>query len=150
MDHGRVILADIERALTERHQAATVAKMALYGGQSAWFDVCRRRRQADSDFQLARVIIRLLRAGGDAGPLRCHRVDLKRLEADPAVAAYWRSVAAAGSEGWREERQRLKAVATEAAASADPVERQLALDTNAILNLVPTYRAWGAMLLQAG
>lgn len=146
-DHTQVVMDEIQRALIERQQHAATTMMQLYGGQQKYFDACRRARAADGDLQLARIILRLLRAGGDPGPLRCHRIHMGILEAEPAVLAYWRCAAAAGREGWREERQRIKAVQQATVVSADPDERALAIDVNAIKSLMPTYRAWGRLLL---
>ena len=148
-EHTQAVLSDIHRTLTKRRQQETLAIMAFFGGQQGWFDACRRRNFADQERQLARVLVRLLRAAADAGPLRCRDADMRRLEADPQVLAFWRSVAASGPDGWREERRRVKEVENEAVRSPDPVERLLALDVNAVRSLLPTYRAWGRMLMGA-
>jgi hypothetical protein len=148
-DHTQVVMDEIQRALIERQQHAATTMMQLYGGQQKYFDACRRARAADRDLQLARIVLRLLRAGGDPGSLRCHRIHMEILEAEPDVLAYWRSVAAAGQEGWREERQRVKAAEQAAANSNDSHERALVMDVNAIKALMPTYRAWGRLLLIA-
>lgn len=147
--HTQVVLDDIRQALVERRRLETRAVMEFHGGQQGWFDACRRRNFGDPDRQLARVVVRLLRAAGDPGPLRCHPADLLRLTTDAPLTAFWKSVSAAGRDGWREERQRVKAVASEAAASGDRGERLLALDVNAVMSLMPTYRTWGRMLLGA-
>ncbi len=144
MDYG---LDDIKRTLRERQQAAAVANEVFYGGQQAWFDACRTRNALDPDHRIVRVIARLLRAAGDAVPHVLRRQDQELLDADPAVSAFWHSVAQAGPDGWREERQRLKTVQTQACSSAAPQERLMTLDTNAVKSLLGAYRLWGQMLI---
>jgi hypothetical protein len=72
------------------------------------------------------------------------------LLADHDLAAYWRSVAKAGEEGWRDERARLAQVQRHAAAAGTPADRPRALDIEAIKALLPTCRAWGRALSEAG
>lgn len=98
---------------------------------------------------MARSILRFLRLGGDPGPLAARAVDRARLATDPALNAFWQSVAQCGQEAWTEERLRVRAVEEEALQSADPEGRMMGLDVNAVRSLLPTYRAWGRMLLDA-
>ena len=149
MNDDQEALNDIARGRTKLRQATAAALMDLYGGQKMWFDACRARRAADHDFHLARIIVRLMRTGGDAGPLRCRWPDRKSLATDTAIEAFWESVSRAGPSGWREERQRVKDVAAPAGRSADETERLNALDTNAVQSLLPTYRTGGEMLIGA-
>ena len=150
MDHDRIVHDEIRRAMSERRQQEAAAKQALYGGQEGWFAECSRRKAADGDYQLARVIVRLIRKGGEAGSLRCRVADRPLLSADPAVEAFWKSVAAAGPEAWQEEKRRVKRVEEMALDSDDLDVRLLALDAYAVRSLMDTYRAWGQMLLDAG
>lgn len=95
------VLRDIQRALVERQQQGAMAREALYGGQGAYFDAFRRARSANQGHQMARIIVRSLRAGKEPADLRCHPTHLKMHGRDPAILAFWRSVAAAGKDGWR-------------------------------------------------
>lgn len=94
---------------------------------------------------LARIVGRLLRYGG-----QLNEHDRRRLLADRDLAAYWNSVAEAGEEGWREERTRLAQVQRHAAAAGDPADWLLALDSEAVKALLPTWRAWGRVIGEAG
>ena len=67
---------------------------------------------------------------------------LRPLAASPAPIAE--------AEARDEERRRLRQFETEAARAADPEKRLLALDVNAIEALIPTWRAWGKIIRQAG
>ena len=58
-------------------------------------------------------------------------------------------MAQAGPDGWREERQRVRTTERQACETADPRARLLMLDVHAVKSLLPTYRAWGRMLLDA-
>ena len=81
---------------------------------------------------------------------RLFTADRPLLSADPAVEAFWKSVAATGPEAWQEEKLRVKRVEEAALDSDDPEVRLLALDAYAVRSLMDTYRAWGQMLLDAG
>lgn len=149
MDDGKAMLDEMRAALHERQQQGLRKLIGFHGGLERWFAACRARRGADADYQLARIIARLLRTGGDPGPLRLSSGDRDRLAADPALDGFWRSVAEAGPDGWREERQRVRATERQAREVADPQARLLMLDVHAVKSLLPTYRAWGRMLLDA-
>lgn len=149
MNDGQAMLEEMQTALRERQQQEFQALIDLYGGLDGWHDACRARRAADPDYRLARIIVRLLRAGGDRGPLRCRPGDRDRLGDDPELEAFWQSVAHAGPDGWREERQRVMAAERQASASDGPGTRLLMLDIHAVKSLLPIYRAWGRMLLDA-
>lgn len=97
--HTQAVLDDIQRAMTERRQQEAVALMEFYNGQAKWFEARRRSRTADEDYQLATVLVRLLRAAGRPGSLRCRDADSRLLGSDPPVLALWRSVAAFGPDG---------------------------------------------------
>lgn len=149
MNDGQAMFEEMQSVLRERQQQGFQALIDLYGGLDGWHDACRARRAADPDYQLARIIVRLLRAGGDPGLLRCRPGDRDRLADDPELEAFWQSVAQAGPDGWREERQRVRATERQASETADPRTRSLMLDVHAVKSLLPTYRAWGRMLLDA-
>jgi hypothetical protein len=76
-------------------------------------------------------------------------LDRERLLADRALAAFWLSVVQAGDDGWREERKRIFDRQQEALRSIDPVERLNALELDAIKSLLPVWRAWGQVLIDA-
>lgn len=149
MDHDQIVHNEIKLALMERRQQDLAAMVALHGGLDGWFAECRARKANDPGYQMARSILRFLRSGGDPGPLAGKAVDRARLATDPALNAFWQSVAQGGPEAWTEERLRIKAVEEEALQSADPEERMLGLDVNAVRSLLPIYRVWGRMLLDA-
>jgi hypothetical protein len=98
-------------------------------------------RAADPDARLARIVSRVLARGGDTS--RLHPCDRRRLEADRALAAFWRSVADAGADAVYEERVRVATVRRQARAAADPAERIRALPIEAVRALLPAWRAWG-------
>jgi len=149
MNHDQVVREDIRRALIERQLEETMTLVALHGGLNGWFAECHARQAADPGHKMAWSILRFLRLGGDPGPLAGKAIDRARLATDPALNAYWQSVAQSGREAWTEERMRVRAVEEEALCSPEPEERMLALDANAVKSLLPTYRAWGQMLLDA-
>lgn len=149
MNHDQIVHQEIQRSLMERQREGLAAMIALHGGLEDWFAECRARKAADPEHQMAWSVLRFLRLRGDAGPLAGRAVDRARLATDPALHAYWQSVAQGGPEAWTEERLRVKAVEEHALQSGDPKERMLGLDVNAVKSLLPTYRAWGRMLLDA-
>jgi hypothetical protein len=141
------VLAEIQDALAERWQESFATMVALHGGIEAWHAACQARRAARPNHALARVICRLLRRGGDDdGQWRLPGHDREKLLADADLAAYWQSVASAGDDGWCEERRLLRAFERDAARAIDPQDRLLALDSNAVEALIPTWRAWGRIL----
>lgn len=66
---------------------------------------------------------------------------------EPALMAFWQSVASAGDDGWQEERRRVLGVQRRAMQAASAADRKLMFDLYAVQSLVPLYRAWGQMLL---
>jgi hypothetical protein len=103
-----------------------------YGSQEAWMAACRERRADDLDAKLARVIGMLMKAapGRPRGKLRSP--ERKKLLADKPLAAYWASVAAAGDDGWREEKSRIDG------------------QQGGIRALLPIWRGWGNILQESG
>jgi hypothetical protein len=100
-----------------------------YGNVDAWHAACNVRRAADTERPLVRAITRLL-ADSPSKPRGALRTPQREnLLADKQLAAYWVSVAGAGDEGWYEERARI--------AQSD------------IRTLLPMWRAWGQVLLDA-
>lgn len=69
-----------------------------------------------------------------------------RLAADKPLAAYFASVAAAGDDGWAEERARM----VDRLKDLPPEQRGDPQNVYAIAELMPTWRAWGQVLVDAG
>ncbi len=147
MNDGQAMLNEIQQALREREQQAVQGLIDLHGGTDGWFAECRARRRVDPDFRLALVIVRILHRGGTGETLRLLPGERRHFDADPAVSKYWMSVATSGTDGWREERARVREVGRVAAASPDSTDRLLMLDVWAVRSLMQTYRAWGQMLI---
>jgi len=105
--------------------------IAEHGSIDAFLAGCRERRSADAEMRMARVVIALMREapGKPRGTLR--PPERGKLLADRPLAAFFSSVAAAGDDGWRE---------------TNPI----AADCYAIKALLPTWRQWGRVLLEAG
>lgn len=111
----------------------------------AWHEACRRRRAADPDHRLARVVLRLIRNGH-----LMNGFDTERLRADPQLWAYFRSVTEAGPMAWVEERRRIRQVLRDAAEQAhDHGDRYPALDIEAVKELMPIWRAWGQVVIES-
>lgn len=72
-------------------------------------------------------------------------VDRAILAADRPLAAYFSSVAEAGPEAWREERTRI----AERNRPLPPEHRGDPLTVGSIAAMLPTWRAWGQVLLDA-
>lgn len=72
-------------------------------------------------------------------------VDRAILAADRPLAAYFASVAEAGSEAWREERFRI----AERHNHLPPERRGDPLNLGSIAPMLPIWRAWGQMLIDA-
>lgn len=70
----------------------------------------------------------------------------ERLAADKPLAAYFASVAAAGPDGWAEEMDRMRDRLT----GLPPEQRGDPMNVNAIAAMLPTWRAWGQVVLDAG
>lgn len=147
MSDGQANLNECLDALSQRAQEAFQARLRLYGGQERWFDACRARNAADSNYAYARAIVRLLRRGDEPMSASTRR-HWNTLRQDPTLHAYWQSVADAGRSGWHEERERVRVVQAKAFKSDESTERYLILDLPAVKSLLPTYRNWGLYLLQ--
>ncbi|GGF51390.1 hypothetical protein GCM10011611_67320 [Aliidongia dinghuensis] len=131
--------ADVDRL---REQQAAV--ITLHGSLDAWHDACRRRRAADPDHRLARIILRLIRNGHLANGL-----DEQRLQTDRHLWGYFRSVADDGPMAWMEERRRIRQALRDAAEQVhDYGDRYPALDIEAVKELMPTWRAWGQIIIE--
>jgi hypothetical protein len=124
--------------------------LAEWGSHEAWQAECRRRRGADNDRRMARLIMTLMTdgAGRPRGTLR--PPERARMLADRALAAFWVSVVGAGDEGFAEERRRIRDRQREATRATEPDERLAAIEGEAIKALLPTHRAWGLALVEAG
>lgn len=124
--------------------------IAEHGSTAAWMDDCRQRRKADGERRMARLIMTLMTdgAGRPRGTLR--PPERARMLADRALAAFWVSVVGAGDEGFAEERRRIRDRQREATRATEPDERLAAIEGEAIKALLPTHRAWGLALVEAG
>ena len=121
------IIADPEVAWALEHVRQVDAERA-----NARFALMVRRQEVGNDIRLARIIQRLAKEapGRQRGTLRPS--DRARLMSSRPVAAYWLSVASAGEAGWAEE------------------QRVLRLTSAGVAALLPEWRAWGQMLVDAG
>ena len=133
---------ELEDAAIDHLREQQAAVIALHGGLDAWHAACRRRRAADPDHRLARVVLRLIRNGH-----LMNGFDEARLRADRQLSAYFQSVAEAGPIAWMEERRRIRQVLRDATEQThDYGDRYPALDIEAVKELMPTWRAWGQIL----
>jgi len=124
--------------------------LAEWGSHEVWQAECRRRRGADDDRRMARLIMMLMSngAGRPRGTLR--PPERSRMLGDKLVAAFWVSVVGAGDDGYAEERRRIRDRQRQAMQAVEPDERMAAIEAEAIKALTPTYRAWGQALIDAG
>jgi len=150
MNDDQEMLHELEQALRERRQQGFQVLIDLHGGLQGWLDACRVRKATDKDYGLARAIVRLLGRGGSERCAGLMAGERRRLNADPDVAAYWQSVEDAGDDGWREERERIRNVERLATKTNSEHGHLLMLDVYAARSLMPTYRAWGRILIEAG
>jgi len=119
-----------------------------YGSVDAWLDHCRRqRRRANGDRSLARVVLKLMTEAPGRPRGTLHPADRAQLLANPEIAAYFASVSAAGDVGWQEERARIRE--RQRRDTADQIGRDKGPETSAVAALMPLWRQWGAVLLQA-
>jgi len=121
------VTADAEMAWALEH-----ARQVAEDEADARFKAIARRLSDGGDIRLARIVQRLAKeaSGRQRGALP--PPDRARLLEDRALAAYWLSVTQAGDEGWAEER------------------RVLSMTSAGVARLLPTWRAWGQMLINAG
>ena len=68
----------------------------------------------------------------------------ERLAADKALAAYFASVAEAGADGWKEEMDRMRGRLKH----TPPEERGDPMNVYAIRAMLPTWRAWGEVVMK--
>ncbi len=124
--------------------------LAEWGSHEVWQAECRRRRGADDDRRMARLIMMLMSngAGRPQGTLR--PPERSRLLLDRPLAAFWFSVVGAGDDGFAEERRRIRDRQRQAMRAVEPDERMAAIEAEAIKSLMATYRAWGRALIDAG
>ncbi len=140
---GVMELVRLQKAQDDIH-----AVVKSFGGQQAWFDACRRWRQSDWDYGTASTLVRLIRRNHTRRCTNSPR-EWAKLGSDRPVQAYWLSVADAGDEGWREERRRIREIERAAAEFSDLRRVKLMLDVWAVRSLLPLYRSWGQMLIEA-
>jgi len=122
---------------------------AEHGSVDAYLEHIRLQRQLDGDRRLASAVASLLRGGGAKAVGTLHPAQKRRLLRDRELAAYWVSVARAGDAGWAEERTRVRQHQHRALRSSEPEKRLGAFEREAIRRLVPQWRAWGRLLLEA-
>lgn len=122
--------------------------LAEHDSVENWMAFCRKRRAADTETPLARSILSLMRdaAGKPRGTVR--EPDRRRILADPQVSAFWASVVDGGDNAWREEKERIVRRGKEGAGNADRTAADW--DSTTVRSLLPTYRAFGQMLIDAG
>jgi len=119
-------------------------------GHEGWLAHCRQERAADTERPLARVVSILAMEGARKPRGTLREPERARLLADKPLAAYWDSVGA-GEDGWAEEQIRIRdrqRLAMRAPAGTE--ERMNGVEMNAIKALLPIWRAWGQMLIDAG
>jgi len=106
--------------------------IAKHGSFDGWLSHCRALRETDhGDQALARAIMRLMSDAPARPRGTLFSADRDTLLADREVAAYFASVSASGDSAWEE-------------------VRRVARNVFAIRSLLPTWRQWGAVLLEAG
>lgn len=71
------------------------------------------------------------------------------LFSDLPLAAYWMSVARGGRDGWDEEGTRIRRTKARQTQNMAPELRRDVSDLGAIRSLLPLYRSWGRVLLEA-
>lgn len=109
---------------------------------------------AARDRAMARIVSRMVQAEALPGmlpePTRAAAVrERALLFSDAPLAAFWTSVARGGREAWAEERERIRMTRMERVAGM-PVEFRRDVSTSgAIRSLLPLYRMWGRVLIDA-
>lgn len=127
-----------------RQQVAEIE--AAHGSVEAWRDGHSPRLSADRELKLARIIALMMEVapGRPRGVIR-HQKHRDMLLADTALAVYWASVVLGGEAAWDEERQRNRDYQRQSGDWKCRVS-----PAYVIRDLLPTYRAWGRMLIEGG
>ena len=113
-------------------------------------------RQEQRDRRLARAVRDLLRSNRLKEPGWCRRKTIDTIEEeDDELTAYFRSVAVAGRDAWADEVARIRRLQHQRRRRQERelerrIEGSAELCTGAITELLPTWRAWGRMLIDAG
>lgn len=113
-------------------------------------------RQEQRDRRLARAVRDLLRSNRLKEPGWCRRSTIDTIEEkDDELTAYFRSVAVAGRDAWADEVARIRRLQYQRRRRQERelgrrIEGSAELCTAAITELLPTWRAWGRMLIDAG
>ncbi len=105
------------------------------------------------DIDIARSVRRLFHESGIKPAGWCSRYHKAVIMADAELDAFLKSVAMAGPDGWREEIDRVRLRQVKAARKRGGKPDGFgapALSLAAIVGLLPTWRAWGRMLIDAG
>jgi hypothetical protein len=104
---------------------------------------------------LARAISRMVRdravPGGPGTPVGAATAIRERalLFSNLPLAAYWMSVARGGQDAWDEEKVRIRRTKARQTQDMAPELRRDVSDLGAIRSLLPLYRSWGQVLLEA-
>lgn len=114
----------------------------------------RTWREEQRDRELARAVRSLLREHYGKAPGWCTRAVREVVETDEELTAYLRSVAVEGDDAWEEEVERVRRQQMRRwrAARREGRKSQAAPGPSvmAILDLLPTWREWGRLLIDAG
>lgn len=103
-----------------------------WGSVEGWLEHCRWKRKEDPDRKLVRIIESLMRnsTSKPRGQLQWSGWR-ETLLADMPLATYFLSVSQTGLDAWNDERVRIRSAGS-------------------IRKMLPVWRAWGQMLLDAG
>lgn len=112
-------------------------------------------RQDQRDRRLAEAVRRLLRSNRAKAPGWCPQKVIDTIGEDRELTAYFRSVAVEGEDAWQEEVQRLRRHQARRRRWLERrtgyrIEGTAELSVIAITDLLPTWREWGRMLIDAG
>ena len=103
----------------------------------------------EDERRLARSVRALMLDAWPLGAGECAAVDRRRIDGDPELAAFLAVVA--GANGWSEERLRVARARVGPVPRRDPGEMGPGpLTERNILRVLPLWRQWGRLLLEAG
>lgn len=106
----------------------------------------------DPDDRLARAVRELFRDGFRSRRGMCRPHARRVIDSDPELSAFLASVERGGDDAWEEEysriRRRQRQQREELGLRDDGLGGTPSLSSTAIIALLPTWRAWGRMLLE--
>ncbi|MBK3734243.1 hypothetical protein GAY29_14205 [Azospirillum brasilense] len=107
------------------------------------------------DRRLSWAVWDLLLSNHTKEPGWCRRKTIDTIEGDDELTAYFRSVAVAGRDAWADEVDRTRRLQYQRRRHQERglgrrIEGSAELCAAAITELLPTWRAWGRMLIDAG